>query len=196
VRHRAALIKRLLQDPRVQASINVQIPGDFGSDTALHLACKAVNKPEMPAIIQILLEAGADLQFANEDGDTPLSVLQRSHPTHPTTLTLVEQSLDAKEASFLVKARCLVMAASPPSSLQGRVACGLPLPRVALAPMTNDLDDEEDEEKSRCELRTMVAWLMGVECGGMPRDVFRVVLDLLMPFWDPLRRKAQGPPHT
>jgi len=27
----------------------------------------------------------------------------------------------------------------------------------------------------------------------MPRDVFRVVLDLLMPFWDPLRRKGPRP---
>jgi len=30
----------------------------------------------------------------------------------------------------------------------------------------------------------------------MPRDVFRVVVELLMPFWDPLRRKAQGSPRT
>jgi hypothetical protein len=27
---------------------------------------------------------------------------------------------------------------------------------------------------------------------GMPRDVFRVMLDLLMPTWDPLRRKSAG----
>ena len=27
---------------------------------------------------------------------------------------------------------------------------------------------------------------------GMPRDVFRVVLDLVMPFWDPLRRGIVG----
>ena len=37
-----------------------------------------------------------------------------------------------------------------------------------------------------------MAFLLGVEGGlkneGMPRDVFRVVLDFLMPPWDPLRR--------
>lgn len=42
----------------------------------------------------------------------------------------------------------------------------------------------------------MLAWLVAMEGGGMPRDVFRVVLELVMPWWDPLRRKAQGPPCT
>jgi hypothetical protein len=46
-------------------------------------------------------------------------------------------------------------------------------------------DGENNEE-----LCTMLAFLVGMEGGGMPRDVFRVVLDLVMPFWDPLRRKA------
>lgn len=27
---------------------------------------------------------------------------------------------------------------------------------------------------------------------GMPRDVFRVVLDILIPIWDPLKRKNAG----
>ena len=39
----------------------------------------------------------------------------------------------------------------------------------------------------------MLAFLLGIDGGpentGMPRDVFRVVLDLVMPSWDPLRRE-------
>ena len=39
----------------------------------------------------------------------------------------------------------------------------------------------------------MLAFLLGMKGGpageGIPRDVFRIVLDLLMPSWDPLRRK-------
>ena len=59
----------------------------------------------------------------------------------------------------------------------------------------NEDDDDEDDEESR-KLRTLMASLLRVEDGwenaGMPRDVFRVVLDLLMPSWDPLRRKNAG----
>ena len=81
-----------------------------------------------------------------------------------------------------------------PAYLQNRVPQDLPLPRVMLAPAA----DDEEERK----FRTMVAFLLGMGGGpkgeGMPRDVFPVVLDLLMPSWDPLRRKpGAGPslPH-
>ena len=41
-----------------------------------------------------------------------------------------------------------------------------------------------------------MAFVLGMKGGwenmGMPRDVFRVVMDLLMPSWDPLRRKDVG----
>jgi len=175
------LVARLLQDPRVQASINVI---DARGNAILHYACPQADEPEGPAIIQLYLQAGADLTLKTAGGVTALYVLEQLHPTHPTTLALLEHSLDAEKASFLVKARRLVMAATrttPPSSLQGRVAAGLPLPAVTLAPV---MDDEKNE------FRTMLAWLVGVEGGGMPRDVFRVVVELLMPFWDPLRRKV------
>jgi hypothetical protein len=56
--------------------------------------------------------------------------------------------------------------------------------------MANGQKDEEDEEAKR-KLRTMLAWLVGMEGGYVPPEVFRVVLDLLMPFWDPLRCKAR-----
>ena len=67
------------------------------------------------------------------------------------------------------------------------------MPRVALAPLTEEnQNDDEKEKESRRKLRTALAFLCGVERAGMPRDVFRVVLDLVMPAWDPLRRRGGG----
>jgi len=40
------------------------------------------------------------------------------------------------------------------------------------------------------KLATTLVFLVGLEWVGMPWDVFWVVLDLLMPAWDPLRRKG------
>jgi hypothetical protein len=186
----ADLITRLLQDPRVQATVNVKTST---GNTALHFACNAVSDPGGLPIVQLLLQADADLTLQSAGGVTPLDMLQHYHPAHPTTLVLVEQSLDAERAFFLVKARRLVMAGTrttPPSLLQCRLARGLPLPRVTLASMANGQKDEEDEEAKR-KLRTMLAWLVGMEGGYVPSEVFRVVLYLLMPFWDPLRCKAR-----
>jgi hypothetical protein len=54
-------------------------------------------------------------------------------------------------------------------------------------------DDDEDEDEEECrKLRITLAFMCGVGREAMPRDVFWLVLDLLMPFWDPLRRKAPG----
>ena len=70
------------------------------------------------------------------------------------------------------------------------MARGQPLPRMALSPVTGGQD-----EGGR-KLRRMVAFLFGMEGGpegeGMPRDVFRVVLGLLMPSWNPLRGGIVG----
>jgi len=100
----------------------------------------------------------------------------------------------AEKASLLVKARRLAVAAHrntvAPSCLQVRVARGQPLPWVALVPLMNGQTEGEEEEDRK--LRTTLAFLCGVRREGMPRDVFRVVMDLLMPSWDPLRRKNTG----
>jgi len=106
----------------------------------------------------------------------------------------------AEKASLLVKARRLAVAAHrntvAPSCLQVRVARGQPLPWVALVPLMNGQTEGEDEgegeEEEDRKLRTTLAFLCGVGRESMPRDVFRVVMDLLMPSWDPLRRKNTG----
>lgn len=63
------------------------------------------------------------------------------------------------------------------------------MPRVYLM-----MDDNHDEDEEGRKLRTVLAFFVGMGGGpkdeGMPRDVFRVVLDFLMPSWDPLRRGA------
>jgi hypothetical protein len=131
-------------------------------------------------------------------------------------VVLLEEAADAEKASLLVKARRLVVASTShtatPSCLRGRVARRQPLPRVTLAPVLIGYNGEErhdafgialiyifgllarprkDDEKHR-KHRDLVAFLLGVGGGskgeGMPRDVFLLVLDFLMPSWDPLRR--------
>lgn len=71
------------------------------------------------------------------------------------------------------------------------------LRRVVLTPVTGGRD-EEDEEGSK--IHSYFTFLLGVggpKGEGMPRDVFRVVMDFLMPAWDPLRRATgtQPPAH-
>ena len=117
--------------------------------------------------------------------------MQRRHPDDPATLALFEQVSDAEKASFLVHARRLVMAATVPSFVQGRSVRRKPLPGVALAPVTDGENDED--EKAHRKLRTTLAFLTGLEGADMPRDVFRVMLDLLMPTWDLLRHKGAWP---
>ena len=67
------------------------------------------------------------------------------------------------------------------------------MPRVILTPITGA---NKSTKERRRKLRTMLAFVSGMSGGpkdkGMPRDVFRVVMDLLMPTWDPLRRGIVG----
>ena len=67
---------------------------------------------------------------------------------------------------------------------------------MALMPLPGgqtDGEDEDEDEGEECrKLRTALTFMCGLGREGMPRDVFGVVLDLLMPSWDPLRRKNAG----
>lgn len=131
-------------------------------------------------------------------------------------IVLLKQDLDAEKASLLIKARRLVVAATSQtvtrSYLQDRMKQNRPLPSVALIPARerhNKLGvvliflfgqwagpregDEKVDDKQARELRSLLAFLLGMEGGlkgeGMPREVFLLVLDMLMPSWDPLRRE-------
>ena len=62
-------------------------------------------------------------------------------------------------------------------------------------PLTDGQTDGEEEELDEGrKLRTTLAFMCGLGREGMPRNVFRVVMDLLMPSWGPLgaRMRARG----
>jgi len=130
-----------------------------------------------------------------------LAYLRQHHPNLHVTIALLEQALtEAEMASLLVKARRLAVApnsnAVAPSCLQARVARGQPFPRVTLMPLPGGQNEGEDEEEGEGEegrkLRITLAFMCEVGHEATPRDVFLVMMDLLMPSWDPLRRKRAG----
>jgi len=183
-------VARLLQDPRIQATVDMSTTEGH---TALHCACAhGNNEDETFAIIYLLLQAGANPTLSNHNGLTPLAYIKQRYSSYRTMIAFLEQTLtDAEKTSLLVKARRLVVAAintaRTPSYLQARMLRGEPLPRLALAPLTSGQDEAEDRN-----FHTTQTFLLGMDGGsegeGMPRDVFWVVLDMLMPRWDLLRR--------
>ena len=112
---------------------------------------------------------------------------------------LEEHVLEAEKSSLLVRARRIEFVSrndAAPSYLQGRVLPSLPLPRVMLqqirVPNKAVKKGRDARGEERRKLRNLVAFLIGMEGGpkgeGMPRDIFPVVMDFIMPPWDPLRR--------
>ena len=198
------IMAHLLQDPRVRATVNLQ-NGD--GDTALHWACESKDETSATFIVHLLLQAGCDPTLTDNYGMTPLVYLQQEYPSYHAAIALLEHAPDAEKASLLVKVRRLAAVsrnAEAPSYLHGCVARGQPLLWVQLPramPPRKSTSGQNKRLKEDCKLRNLVAVLLGMEGGpkgeGMPRDVFWVVLDLLMPTWDPLRCKnavAAPPP--
>lgn len=186
---RVNIMAHLLKDPHVRATINVQ---RCDGNTALHFACFREDEGSTTSIVQLLLQAGANPLLINKQGVTPLAVLQEHHPAYTTTIALLEQTHAAAEVTFLlVKARRLIVASASfttPPYLQGRVVRGESLPRVMLAPRMG-----KSRTNKRRKFRSMLCFLFGMTGGpkgqGMPQDAFRdVLMDLLMPVWDPLRK--------
>jgi hypothetical protein len=194
---------RLLQDPCVRATIDTQ---DNHGNTALHFACRGGGGDAWTYIIvHLLLLAGANPLVIAIDGKTPMAVLrERYHPMYETVALLEQALADAEVSSLLVKARRLVVASTSNakrSCLEGRMARGESLPRVELRKLalqrtlTGGLSEEA---KKWYNFRSMIVFLLEMGGGpkgeGMPRDVFRgLLMDLLMPVWDPLRRSVAMP---
>ena len=204
------IVARLLQDPRVRATVNMQ---DQHGNIALHHVCGVygAERPSAP-MAHLLLQAGADPLVTNKRGQTPLDEARRCHPTYHAVIALLEQypeaKKDAEKALFLVKVRRLAIAAKSntvaPSCLQARVARGQPLPRVllrrvVLTPVAGGPDENEEGEEDR-KLHSLYAFPLGIrgpQGKGMPPGVFEgVFMELLMPSWYPRRRKnaGTGPP--
>lgn len=171
-------VARLLQDPRARATVNTR---EFTrGSTALHMACSSSPEKNTIVTVRLLLQAGANPFAMNKQDKTPLDALRQEYPSHRSTIALLEQYPEAKDeaekASFLVKVRRFVVAATSttqsPSYVQARVARAQPLPQVAK--------------------RTNSAKVLGSLCQlgggkGLPDGVFLHVLDYVMPSWDPLR---------
>lgn len=64
---------------------------------------------------------------------------------------------------------------------------------MTLVPMAGGHNDGDEEDR---KLHTILTFLLGMGGGpedeGMPREVFRVVMDFMMPSWDPLRVAVVG----
>ncbi len=79
-----SVVRRLLQEPRVLASVDtaVEVPGPWRGYTALHFACS--SSPPKPlarlSTIQHLLGAGADTSLYDMEGDLAVEILHRKHP--------------------------------------------------------------------------------------------------------------------
>lgn len=179
-------VERLLQDPRVRAAIEMR---DYRGRAALHYACNA----EWPfCLVQLLLQAGANADCTDNQGLKTSSLL--GFYAHIIKAPLA-QAPDGQKASILVKARRLVVASTStgvvPSYLQHRVAEGQPLPHVSMTPQSVDRNDEDEKG---LKFRILLAFLVGMGGGPdgkvMPAGVFRMVLDLLMPSWDPRRNRG------
>lgn len=182
-------VARLLQDPRVRATIDV--PNQSGG-TALFYA--SLHRLAPPFLAQLLLQAGANPLVADSEGATPFAIVQQRYPSRHTTIALLQQAIaEAEKTALLIKARRVVTLATSthaiPSYLQDRVAQYLPLPCLMLTSTMDGHDDSVGEGRS---FHIMIAFLLrmggGPEGKDMPRGAFGVVLDLLMPRWDPLRR--------
>lgn len=193
-----------LKDPRVRATINVR---ESYSRTALHCVCISPSI-RLPSTLSLLLKAGADSTVSDQGGRTPLASCQqhlRQYPSSDIAISwygrgicvLDEAFIDAEKTSLLVKARRLVVAATAPamapSYMQNRVARCLFLPHVTMARL---MDAQNDEQEGGRKVHSLMVYLLAMGGGpkgeGMPRDVFLLVLDFLMPSWDPLRRGLVG----
>jgi hypothetical protein len=127
-------VARLLQDPRVRATVNMQ---DGNGRTVLHYACRNFGVEDTAAPkVHLLLQAGANPIIPDKSGLTPLAYLRQFHPNRRAVIALLEHypvaKKDAEKASLVVKARRLAVAAigniMAPSCLQARVARGQPCP--------------------------------------------------------------------
>jgi len=173
---RSECVARLLEDPRVRASIDTVVRGeDFEGFSALHLACwhNNVTPTAKLAILRHLLEAGADPTLPNE----------------PLEVALIEEAMDGQRAASLIKARRVVVGAGRSEAQQfikrARLGRGEGLPSIEL--------DTEDEGEN---FGSLMAFLMGLQSkggtSGMPQGVFVVMMSMIIPPWHALREGIKG----
>ena len=87
-RDHLAIVQAILQVEGVNVNARVAMRGNLGGDTPLHCSCHAYR--EGVPIIQALLDAGADPNAVNDNGDTPLFL----HVVYLCRISEVEALLD------------------------------------------------------------------------------------------------------
>jgi hypothetical protein len=104
------VVARLLQDPRVRATVNVQ---NATGNTALHHNSIGDGPETATVKVKLLLQAGANPTIPNVYGQTPVEMGRRCYPTHHAANALLELAVtETEKASLLVKARRLAVAAN------------------------------------------------------------------------------------
>lgn len=188
---RAGNVKRLLQDPRVRATVDMR--NQMG-DAAIHLACNFWHEQSATSLVHLLFAAGANPLLANRRGETPLVQVREHHPSHYNLIAFLEEAIaEAEKTSLLVKVRRFAAAPRSATTTHSYLECRLvqEVPQVTLAPLTTAHNDEEEEEEER-KLRSMLTFVTGMEGGadgqGLKKEHFLEVMKYLMPSWDPLRR--------
>jgi len=79
------MVARLLEDPRVRGTIDVQ---DRDGNTALHHACDADDIKTITPKTHLLLKAGANPTITNESGETILDLIQQYRRTNHVAVAL------------------------------------------------------------------------------------------------------------
>lgn len=208
-------VERLLQEPRVLATIDAQIlNGEIHIYwirlTALHFTCgaKIMNAP----IVELLLQAGANPLLVNMFGETPLDVLRRVHPTRYAAISLLEAAVVEPQRTFLLaKSRHQI----DTSHVLGRIRAatqGRTRGETMRAVLTRIPGDLKERAKKRQALplvelqpaaeqqRAVLEYVLrssdsgealgGMEHEGLPAELFVELLDMMTPQWDPLRGRS------
>ncbi len=169
----------LVEDERVVDCINAAATsGNWRGSTALHIASRfyvrANDYIRQTTTVRLLLEAGADPRMQNLQknlqGHTPVQLLRGYGQVNQDAVRILEEILlDEQRAAALLHLR-----------------------RLAVKKQGVELREQEEEEEGgegavNAEEGQMLAFVVGLD-GRCPRDVFTVVMDLLLPLWAPLRK--------
>lgn len=194
-RGRCGCVARLLEDPRVRASIDTVVQGDdFHGHSAFHFACSTyshITHSTRRAMLCSLLKAGADPTLPHPT-TTYMPTLRQYFPVVPLKPTLLDEAIDAQRAACLIKARRVAVEAGGSEAgkrvKRGRLERGKALPSLQLD-MYNEGEEGED-------FGILMAFLMGVQSkgggSGVPQGAFVVVMGMLIPPWHALRTALTG----
>lgn len=218
-REKPACVARLLEYPAGRATMNVR-EGHEGY-TALHMLCEMYHNEEgRDAMIETLLTAGAStaikdargklardnllresskgcarLKEADDSGATAMLVLARqrwvaSHGSRAMEAPMRERTRGGQRALLSLRVELTPLPKWTPRVKEGE--------ECALCFWKGNCWCEAKIERARI-LGNLVAFLLGLGVGvegqavpPLPRDVFVLVMTMLMPRWDLLRKGLKG----